>query len=186
VPSGRPSATSPKPERVPKAIADKLEAAALEGAAEAFKALRSLDKRESMDAVIYLGTGIPSYWELPEVAPERRSYSAYSARTEPIHTAGYPLKLRLPAPSTCRQAPANGVFRDRMPEQTFDALMDGRDRQRLCRRRQHLDDGSLDLTVAEPSSRHQRQRWNGARLDRLVRQSIKDRLQGAGRVRIPS
>lgn len=61
-----------KTERVPTAKADELETAALEGATEAFKALRSLDKRTSMDAVIYLGTSIPPYWELPEVAPERR------------------------------------------------------------------------------------------------------------------
>jgi hypothetical protein len=59
-------------ERVPKATADELETAAVDGATDAFKALRSLDKPKSMDAVIYLGTSIPSYWELPEVAPERR------------------------------------------------------------------------------------------------------------------
>jgi hypothetical protein len=61
-----------KAERVPKAKADELETAAVEGATEAFKALRSLDKRKSMDEVIYLGTSIPAYWELPEIAPERR------------------------------------------------------------------------------------------------------------------
>jgi hypothetical protein len=42
-------------EHVPKATADKLETTAVAGATDAFKALRN-----------------PSYWELPEVAPERR------------------------------------------------------------------------------------------------------------------
>jgi hypothetical protein len=114
------------------------------------------------------------------------SYSAYSARTEPIYACRYALKLRLPTPSTCGQTPANGVFRDRVPEQAFDALMDVSDGQRLRLRRQHLDSGSLDLAVAEPSCRRKRRRWIGARLDRLVRQRIKDRLQGTGRVCKPS
>jgi hypothetical protein len=61
-----------KAEGVPQRTADKLEAAALDGATDAFKALRSLDEDESMNAVIYWGTGIPSYWEMPEVAPELR------------------------------------------------------------------------------------------------------------------
>lgn len=61
-----------KAERLPKTKADELEAAALEGATEAFKALRSLDKQESMDEIAYMAKSLPPYWELPEVAPERR------------------------------------------------------------------------------------------------------------------
>jgi hypothetical protein len=60
-------------EHVPKATADKLETAAVAGTTEAFKALRSLDKPASAEAVSYLARLIPSYWELPEVAPERRT-----------------------------------------------------------------------------------------------------------------
>lgn len=61
-----------KAERVPTATADKLETAAVAGATEVFKALRSLDKPASVEAVSYLASLIPSYWELPQVTPERR------------------------------------------------------------------------------------------------------------------
>jgi hypothetical protein len=59
-------------ERVPQATADALETAAVAGATDAFKALRSLDKQESAEEVSYLAHRIPPYWELPEVAPTRR------------------------------------------------------------------------------------------------------------------
>jgi hypothetical protein len=61
-----------KAEHVPKTTADKLETTAVAGAAEAFKALRSLDKPASAEAASYLARLIPPYWEPPEVAPERR------------------------------------------------------------------------------------------------------------------
>jgi hypothetical protein len=57
-------------ERLDPAIAKKLEIAAVGGATDAFKALRSLDKLESAQEVSYLARLIPPYWELPEVAPE--------------------------------------------------------------------------------------------------------------------
>lgn len=61
-----------KAEHVPKTTADKLETTAVAGTTEAFKALRSLDKPASAAAASYLASLIPSYWEPPEVAPERR------------------------------------------------------------------------------------------------------------------
>lgn len=59
-------------ERLSKATANDLEAAAVEGATEAFKALHSVHKLKSAQQVSYLASLIPSYWELPEVAPELR------------------------------------------------------------------------------------------------------------------
>jgi hypothetical protein len=59
-------------ERLDSAIAKKLESAAVGGATDAFKALRSLDKLESAQEVSYMARLIPPYWEFPEVAPELR------------------------------------------------------------------------------------------------------------------
>lgn len=61
-----------KAERLPKTKADKLETAAVNGATVAFKALRSPNTQESMDEIAYLAKSVPPYWELPEVASERR------------------------------------------------------------------------------------------------------------------
>lgn len=74
-------------ERIPQATADTLETAAVAGATTAFKALRSLDKQQSAEEVSYLARRIPTYWELPEVAPARRElfglFSEDGADTRP-------------------------------------------------------------------------------------------------------
>jgi len=57
---------------VPKTTADELEITAVVGATEAFKALRGLDKRKSIEEISFLASCIPPCWELPEVLPERR------------------------------------------------------------------------------------------------------------------
>jgi hypothetical protein len=59
-------------EHLATAMAEALEAAAVNGVTEAFKALQSLDKLASAQEVSYLARLIPPYWELPEVAPELR------------------------------------------------------------------------------------------------------------------
>lgn len=50
--------------------AEALEVAAVDGATAAFQALQSLSELESARQISYLARLIPSYWELPEVAPE--------------------------------------------------------------------------------------------------------------------
>lgn len=59
-------------EHLQKATAEALEATAVQGATDAFQALRSLDQLESAQQVSYLAGLIPPYWELPEVAPKLR------------------------------------------------------------------------------------------------------------------
>lgn len=59
-------------EHLQKRTAKALETAAVDGATAAFKALRSLDKKDSARHISYLAWMIPPYWELPEVAPELR------------------------------------------------------------------------------------------------------------------
>lgn len=59
-------------EYLAKPAAQALETAAVEGATDAFKALRSLDSRESAKEISYLARRIPVYWELPKITPERQ------------------------------------------------------------------------------------------------------------------
>jgi hypothetical protein len=59
-------------EHMPTATAEALETAAVDGATSAFKALQSLDELQSAREISYLAWLVPSYWELPEVAPELR------------------------------------------------------------------------------------------------------------------
>ncbi len=68
-----------KVEQLAATVAESLEAAAVDGATDVFKALQSLDKLKSAQEVSYLARLIPPYWELPEVAPELREMFGLTA-----------------------------------------------------------------------------------------------------------
>jgi hypothetical protein len=68
-------------EHLPKVTAEALEAAAVQGATDAFRALRSLNELESAQEISYLARLVPLYWDLPEVAPELREMSGLVSDT---------------------------------------------------------------------------------------------------------
>jgi hypothetical protein len=59
-------------EHLPAAQAKELEEAAVVGAADAFRCWQTIEEPHSIRQVSYLAVCIPSYWELPEVAPDLR------------------------------------------------------------------------------------------------------------------